>query len=162
MIRLALARSNRCVSYAPRMRFYASAGEETPVVEAVEQEDLEEASTITVSERVDDRVHSYEGEEAMISIDLRPIERIPMVPAPRSPFDSVSSLLIAIDPSFDKYVDKFESWEQLFQTRSRKLKAMGMQKGQERKKLLNWLEKYRQGVDPHTCKNNLYYNRWKS
>lgn len=85
---------------------------------------------------------------------------------------------------WDKLESKFKSWEHFFSTKREGMVKLGIRSCKVRKYLLNWMEKYRQGVDPGllpfllsnpvakrlflfmlvihtgTCKYNLYYKRF--
>lgn len=60
---------------------------------------------------------------------------------------TVEKFLKTIGRGCEDHVDKFKSWDSLFLTKSRGLKAMGIPTRQ-RKWILNWTERYRQGYDP--------------
>ena len=60
---------------------------------------------------------------------------------------TVEKFLKTIGRGCGEYVDKFETWEKLFTTKSRALKDMGIPL-RPRKWILHWTERYRQGDDP--------------
>ncbi|KAK4510660.1 uncharacterized protein ATC70_005092 [Mucor velutinosus] len=71
------------------------------------------------------------------------------VPAPRGQIQDVSTFLKAIGRGCDEVAGKFETWDQLFTTGSRAMKTdMGISTKQ-RKYILSWLERYRNGVEPY-------------
>lgn len=49
---------------------------------------------------------------------------------------------------WDKLASKFTSWEHFFSTKREGMIKLGIRSCKARKFLLNWMEKYRQGVDP--------------
>lgn len=60
---------------------------------------------------------------------------------------TVEKFLKTIGRGCEDYIDKIETWENLFTFKSRKLKELGIPTRQ-RKWILNWCERYRQGYDP--------------
>lgn len=61
---------------------------------------------------------------------------------------TVEKFLNTIGRGCGEYADKFEgSWEKLFTTKSRGLRALGIPL-RPRKWILHWTERYRQGDDP--------------
>jgi hypothetical protein len=81
------------------------------------------------------------------------------VPEPRAPFDTVEKFMRRIGRGCEDHISSFDSWDALFTSDSRKLKGFGI-KPPQRKWILKWVERYRQGVDPMTHQNNIYYNRF--
>jgi len=59
--------------------------------------------------------------------------------------------LYKIGKGCDEYKDKIESWEKLFSMHSRDLRKLGIPTKQ-RKWILNWTEKYRQGIEPYSIR----------
>lgn len=60
---------------------------------------------------------------------------------------TVEKFLKTIGRGCGEYVEKFESWDQLFTSKSRALKELGIP-SRARKWILHWTERYRQGDDP--------------
>jgi hypothetical protein len=56
------------------------------------------------------------------------------------------------------HASKFTSWEDLFTSKTRAMRNKGIKKAKERRLILLWVERYRQGVDPGTTKFLLYSN----
>ncbi|KAI9347058.1 IGR protein motif-domain-containing protein [Pilaira anomala] len=70
------------------------------------------------------------------------------VPSVRGNIQDVPSFMKAIGRKCEDVAGKFESWEQLFTTKSRAMKAdMGINTKQ-RKYILSWVERYRNGIEP--------------
>lgn len=78
----------------------------------------------------------------------------PLVPEPRKG-ETVESFFQKI--KLTDHASKFSSWEELFTTKTRAMRAKGIKKSKDRRLILSWVEKYRQGVDPGTSKYLLYY-----
>jgi len=70
----------------------------------------------------------------------------PVIPEPRNGM-TVERFLKTIGRDCPKYIENFTSWQNLFSTKGRKMKELGIDL-LTRKYLLRWLEKYRQGVEP--------------
>lgn len=60
---------------------------------------------------------------------------------------TVAKFLKTIGRGCDEYIDKFDTWDKLFTSKSRALKEMGIPL-RPRKWILHWTERYRQGDDP--------------
>lgn len=60
---------------------------------------------------------------------------------------TVEKFLKTIGRGCDELVEKFDSWEKLFSTRTHKLREMEVPLKQ-RKWILFWTERYRNGIDP--------------
>ncbi|KAI8882376.1 hypothetical protein K501DRAFT_251633, partial [Backusella circina FSU 941] len=70
-------------------------------------------------------------------------------PAPKGQIQDVESFFKIIGRECGDLASKFESWDQLFTTSTRVMKTdMGIPTKQ-RKYILGWLEKYRQGAQPY-------------
>jgi hypothetical protein len=59
--------------------------------------------------------------------------------------------LYKIGKSCEEYKDKFESWEKLFSLKSKEMRGLGIP-AKQRKWILNWTEKYRQGIEPYAIR----------
>ncbi|KAF9933057.1 hypothetical protein BGZ67_004422 [Mortierella alpina] len=71
------------------------------------------------------------------------------VPAPRGDIQDPAAFLTKIGRNSASLAEKFKSWEHLFTASSAEMKAdLGFSVNQ-RRWILNWTEKYRQGVDPY-------------
>jgi len=80
---------------------------------------------------------------------------------------TVEKFLNTIGRGCEVHISKFETWEKLFSTRGRGLKELGIPL-RDRKYMLNWIEKYRQGWEPRyvrfhsrTTRNKNIEWRWK-
>ncbi|KAI8064900.1 IGR protein motif-domain-containing protein [Thamnidium elegans] len=70
------------------------------------------------------------------------------IPSVRGNIQDVPSFMKAIGRGCDDVASKFETWEQLFTTKSRAMKTdMGINTKQ-RKYILSWIERYRNGIAP--------------
>ncbi|KAL7752733.1 hypothetical protein RI367_001735 [Sorochytrium milnesiophthora] len=74
------------------------------------------------------------------------------LPEPKGKVTDVASFLAQIGRKSGDLADKFKSWEHLFTARSRELRELGLTP-QQRKYVLFWTEKYRQGVQPRHVKS---------
>ncbi|KAG0235368.1 hypothetical protein BGW42_005347 [Actinomortierella wolfii] len=71
------------------------------------------------------------------------------VPAPRGDITDHTVFLTKIGRGSGSLADKFKSWEHLFTATSQEMKGdMGLTVKQ-RRWILGWTEKYRQGMDPY-------------
>ncbi|KAI8645644.1 IGR protein motif-domain-containing protein [Parasitella parasitica] len=71
------------------------------------------------------------------------------IPSPRGQTQDVASFLKAIGRGCEEFAGKYESWDHLFTTGSRVMKTdMGINTKQ-RKYILSWLQRYRNGVEPY-------------
>eukprot|EP01090_Pellita_catalonica_P018299 TRINITY_DN5855_c0_g1_i1.p1 TRINITY_DN5855_c0_g1~~TRINITY_DN5855_c0_g1_i1.p1 ORF type:complete len:300 (+),score=47.74 TRINITY_DN5855_c0_g1_i1:52-951(+) len=83
------------------------------------------------------------------------------VPTPRNG-ETIESFLTKIGKECVQHVKKFPSWEALFTYKTLKLKKIGIRNCKQRKWILNWVEKYRQGVEPGSQKNFHYFDRQRA
>ncbi|KAI9218715.1 IGR protein motif-domain-containing protein [Blastocladiella britannica] len=75
------------------------------------------------------------------------------VPKPRGSVKDVHSFLYQIGRDSTAVADKFKDWESLFTSNSEQLKASGLNPRQ-RKYILLWTERYRNGRDLHMIKSS--------
>ncbi|KAI9183274.1 telomere length regulation protein [Blastocladiella emersonii ATCC 22665] len=75
------------------------------------------------------------------------------VPPPRGKVTDVKSFLYYIGRNSDAVEPKIKSWDALFTSTSEEFKAMGLNPRQ-RKYVLLWAERFRQGRDLHVIKNS--------
>ncbi|ORX49921.1 hypothetical protein DM01DRAFT_1376224 [Hesseltinella vesiculosa] len=76
-------------------------------------------------------------------------EAAPSVPGPRGSIKDVNDFMTSIGRGCQEFSDKFETWDALFTTSSRAMKAdMGIP-AKKRKYILGWIEKYKTGVEPY-------------
>ncbi|KAF9294248.1 IGR protein motif-domain-containing protein [Linnemannia elongata] len=71
------------------------------------------------------------------------------VPAPRGDIQDPSAFLTKIGRNSASLADKFKSWEHLFTATPAEMKADMSLSVKQRRWILNWTEKYRQGIDPY-------------
>ncbi|KAF8948812.1 hypothetical protein BGZ47_002394 [Haplosporangium gracile] len=71
------------------------------------------------------------------------------VPAPRGDIQDPSAFLTKIGRNSASLADKFKSWDHLFTATPAEMKADMSLSVKQRRWILNWTEKYRQGVDPY-------------
>lgn len=70
---------------------------------------------------------------------------------PTAEVPDVSSFLTKIGRSMDQHAEHFENWESLIGTDGKKLKALGIDT-RDRRYILAWVEKFKQGVPLEECK----------
>ncbi|KAG0262571.1 hypothetical protein BG011_010006 [Mortierella polycephala] len=74
------------------------------------------------------------------------------IPAPRGDIKDPATFLTKIGRNSASFADKFKSWDHLFTATSAEMKAdMGLS-AEQRRWILNWTEKYRQGVVPYAIR----------
>jgi len=79
--------------------------------------------------------------------DALTVPRIePVVPEPRNGM-TLDKFLKSIGRECEQHVGKFKSWQHLFATKGKQMKGLGIGLA-DRKYILRWLEKYRQGLEP--------------
>ncbi|KAL5604057.1 hypothetical protein BROUX41_002046 [Berkeleyomyces rouxiae] len=71
---------------------------------------------------------------------------VPRVPAPIPLIPDVPTFLRVIGRNLSQYADKFPSWEALFTLSSEQLRELGVEPARSRKYLLQWLQRYRNGL----------------
>ncbi|KAF9932350.1 hypothetical protein FBU30_008330 [Linnemannia zychae] len=71
------------------------------------------------------------------------------VPAPRGDIQDPATFLTKIGRNSASLADKFKSWEHLFTATSAEMKSDMALSIKQRRWILNWTEKYRQGVNPY-------------
>ncbi|KAI8971719.1 IGR protein motif-domain-containing protein [Mycotypha africana] len=80
---------------------------------------------------------------------LRDVALNRTVPTARGNVQDVNAFLKAIGRNTEQYAEKFETWDKLFTTSSGVMKHdLGIDT-KSRKYILNWVEKYRQGIQPY-------------
>lgn len=70
----------------------------------------------------------------------------PPIPQPRPFVPDVPTFLTLIGRGLNKYANKFPSWEALFSLTSPQLKELGIEPPRNRRYLLHWMHRYRQGA----------------
>ncbi|KKA28357.1 hypothetical protein TD95_000196 [Thielaviopsis punctulata] len=68
------------------------------------------------------------------------------IPAPIPLIPDVPTFLRVIGRDLVQYADKFPSWEALFTLSSEQLRELGVEPARSRKYLLQWLQRYRNGL----------------
>ncbi|GJJ76253.1 hypothetical protein EMPS_08612 [Entomortierella parvispora] len=71
------------------------------------------------------------------------------VPAPRGDINDPTAFLTKIGRNSASVAEKFKSWEHLFTASPAEMKTDMALSVKQRRWILNWTEKYRQGVDPY-------------
>ncbi|KAF9902234.1 hypothetical protein EC991_005180 [Linnemannia zychae] len=71
------------------------------------------------------------------------------VPAPRGDIQDPAAFLTKIGRNSASLADKFKSWEHLFTATPAEMKTDMSLSVKQRRWILNWTEKYRQGVEPY-------------
>ncbi|KAG0342881.1 hypothetical protein BG000_000046 [Podila horticola] len=71
------------------------------------------------------------------------------VPAPRGDIADPTAFLNKIGRNSASVADKFKSWEHLFTASTAEMKGDMALSVKQRRWILSWIEKYRQGVDPY-------------
>ncbi|KAF8926906.1 IGR protein motif-domain-containing protein [Dissophora ornata] len=71
------------------------------------------------------------------------------VPAPRGDIQDPAAFLTKIGRSSAPLAEKFKSWEHLFSATTGEMKSDLALSVKQRRWILNWREKFRQGVDPY-------------
>ncbi|KAF8970011.1 hypothetical protein BGZ46_010595 [Entomortierella lignicola] len=71
------------------------------------------------------------------------------VPAPRGDIQDPTSFLTKIGRNSASVADKFKSWEHLFTATTAEMKSEMSLSVKQRRWILGWREKYRQGVEPY-------------
>ncbi|KAG0369335.1 hypothetical protein BGZ54_010223 [Gamsiella multidivaricata] len=69
------------------------------------------------------------------------------VPAPRGDIQDPAAFLNKIGRNSAQFADKFKSWDHLFTVTSAEMKSNMALSVKQRRWVLNWREKYRQGAD---------------
>ncbi|KAF9988247.1 hypothetical protein BGZ65_009944 [Modicella reniformis] len=69
------------------------------------------------------------------------------VPAPRGSIQDPATFLTKIGRNSVQLADKFKSWDHLFTATTAEMKTEMALSIKQRRWILNWREKYRQGVD---------------
>ncbi|KOS17707.1 Protein FYV4 [Escovopsis weberi] len=69
----------------------------------------------------------------------------PTIPKPRPFVPDVETFLTLIGRGLNKHASKFPSWESLFSLTSPGLKELGIEPPRNRRYLLQWMRKYREG-----------------
>ncbi|KAF9584311.1 hypothetical protein BGW38_006906 [Lunasporangiospora selenospora] len=71
------------------------------------------------------------------------------IPAPRGDIQDPAVFLTKIGRSSEQAAEKFKSWDHLFTASTQEMKSGLGLSVKQRRWILNWREKYRQGVDPY-------------
>ncbi|KAF9086462.1 hypothetical protein BGX29_006697 [Mortierella sp. GBA35] len=71
------------------------------------------------------------------------------VPAPRGDIQDPATFLTKIGRNSAQLAEKFKSWEHLFTASPAEMKTDMALSVKQRRWILNWTEKYRQGVEPY-------------
>ncbi|KAF9428608.1 hypothetical protein BGZ94_001772 [Podila epigama] len=71
------------------------------------------------------------------------------VPAPRGDITDPATFLTKIGRNSVSAADKFKSWDHLFTATAAEMRGEMALTVKQRRWILNWIEKYRQGVDPY-------------
>lgn len=69
-----------------------------------------------------------------------------MIPQPRPFVPDVDTFLKLIGRGLSRHTSKFPSWEALFSLTSPQLKELGIEPARTRRYLLQWMQRYRNGV----------------
>ncbi|KAG0318179.1 hypothetical protein BGZ99_005825 [Dissophora globulifera] len=75
------------------------------------------------------------------------------VPAPRGDIQDAAAFLTKIGRDSAQVADKFKSWDHLFTASSAEMKSDMALSVKQRRWILNWREKFRQGVEPYEIPN---------
>lgn len=70
----------------------------------------------------------------------------PTIPQPRPFVPDVQTFLTLIGRGLNKHASKFPSWESLFSLTSPQLKELGIEPPRNRRYLLQWMQRYREGA----------------
>lgn len=70
----------------------------------------------------------------------------PTIPQPRPFVPDVETFLTLIGRGLSKHASKFPSWESLFSLTSPQLKEIGIEPPRNRRYLLQWMQRYREGA----------------
>ncbi|KYK56832.1 hypothetical protein DCS_03838 [Drechmeria coniospora] len=70
----------------------------------------------------------------------------PAIPQPRPFVPDVQTFLTLIGRGLNKHASKFPSWESLFSLTSPQLKEVGIEPPRNRRYLLQWMQRYREGA----------------
>ncbi|KAJ2970891.1 hypothetical protein NQ176_g7967 [Zarea fungicola] len=70
----------------------------------------------------------------------------PVIPQPRPFVPDVATFLKLIGRGLSRHASKFPSWEALFSLTSPQLKELGIEPPRTRRYLLQWMQRYRNGV----------------
>lgn len=70
----------------------------------------------------------------------------PAIPQPRPFVPDVTTFLTLIGRGLNKHASKFPSWESLFSLTSPQLKEIGVEPPRNRRYLLRWMQRYREGA----------------
>ncbi|KAG0345086.1 hypothetical protein BG004_003968 [Podila humilis] len=71
------------------------------------------------------------------------------VPAPRGDITDPAAFLTKIGRNSVSVADKFKSWDHLFTASTAEMRGDMALSVKQRRWILSWIEKYRQGVDPY-------------
>ncbi|KAK3816423.1 MAG: IGR protein motif-domain-containing protein [Benniella sp.] len=71
------------------------------------------------------------------------------IPAPRGDIKDPATFLTKIGRNSAQIADKFKSWDHLFTASTAEMKSDMALSVKQRRWILNWREKYRQGVNPY-------------
>ncbi|KAG0220671.1 IGR protein motif-domain-containing protein [Mortierella sp. GBAus27b] len=71
------------------------------------------------------------------------------IPAPRGDVQDPAAFLTKIGRNSAQVADKFKSWDHLFTATAHEMKTDMALSVKQRRWILSWREKYRQGVDPY-------------
>lgn len=70
----------------------------------------------------------------------------PPIPSPRPFVPDVNAFLTLIGRGLNKHASKFPSWDSLFSLSSGELKELGIEPPRNRRYLLQWMRRYREGI----------------
>ncbi|KAF9432673.1 hypothetical protein BGZ76_010467 [Entomortierella beljakovae] len=71
------------------------------------------------------------------------------IPAPRGDIQDPATFLTKIGRNSESVADKFKSWDHLFSATTNEMKSDMALSVKQRRWILSWREKYRQGVAPY-------------
>ncbi|KAF9996403.1 hypothetical protein BGZ80_009828 [Entomortierella chlamydospora] len=71
------------------------------------------------------------------------------IPAPRGDIQDPTTFLTKIGRNSVSFADKFKSWDHLFTATTAEMKSDMALSVKQRRWVLGWREKYRQGIDPY-------------
>ncbi|KAK6340811.1 hypothetical protein TWF696_009129 [Orbilia brochopaga] len=70
------------------------------------------------------------------------------IPEPSSTAPDVSTFLTKIGRNMIQHESKFADWQQLMATTPQQLREMGIEPARDRRYLIDWRERYRNGIAP--------------